>query len=90
MVLVGRAVRDPDGEEGDDGGDEVQAGVGRFGQEAERAGEEADRGFMPVRARAAKTEFAAADVFSLTDRPSSSGGRSGMRGFDLGRFVILS
>ena len=41
VLLVGGAVGDADGEEGDGGGDEVDAGVGGFGEHAERAGEDA-------------------------------------------------
>ena len=41
VVFVGGAVCDLDGEEGDGGGDEVDAGVGGLRQHAEGAGEEA-------------------------------------------------
>ena len=41
VVVVGGAVGDLDGEEGDGGGDEVDAGVGGLGEHAERAGEDA-------------------------------------------------
>jgi hypothetical protein len=41
VALVGGAVGDFDGEEGDGGGDEVDAGVGGLAQQAEGAGDEA-------------------------------------------------
>ena len=41
VLVVGGAVGDADGEEGDGGGDEVDAGVGGLGEHAERAGEDA-------------------------------------------------
>jgi hypothetical protein len=43
MAQVGGAAREPHGEEGHDGGGEVQPGVGRLGEDPEAAREEADR-----------------------------------------------
>ena len=45
VVVVGGAVGDLDGEEGDGGGDEIDAGVRGFGEHAEGAGEEAGEEF---------------------------------------------
>ena len=42
MGFVGRAVRDADGDEGDERGDEVEPRMGGLGQDAERSAEEAD------------------------------------------------
>ena len=42
VVLVGGTVGDVDGQEGDDGGHQVEAGVGGLGQHPEAAGHEAD------------------------------------------------
>ena len=40
--LVGRPVRDADGDEGDERGDEIEPRMGGLGQDAERAAEETD------------------------------------------------
>ena len=45
VVGIGRAVGDLDGEEGDAGGDEVDAGVCGLGEHTERTGEEAREEF---------------------------------------------
>ena len=42
MVAIGRLAGDADGEPGHQGGNEIERGVRRLGQNAERAGEKAD------------------------------------------------
>ncbi len=45
VVCVGRLVCDANGEEGDHGGDEVEYGVQRFGQNPEAAGDYGEENF---------------------------------------------
>ena len=45
MVCVGRLVCDANGEEGDHGGDEVENGMQRFGQNSEAAGDHGEENF---------------------------------------------
>jgi len=47
VSFIGRPVRDADGDESDERGDKVEAGMGGFGQEPERTAEEADDEFHP-------------------------------------------
>ncbi len=64
VVLVGGIVGDADGEEGERRAGQVEAGVSRIRENAERAGEQARSQFEQVMAAAASMECSATRRFS--------------------------